>query len=91
MSERQVNFAQWEGKYVKVTPSSIDDFSDKGQIEEVTEWGLILRLQRRISWGEGRQDSRMVSEFRPWDSITAVRVLEPEEREEREERDDIAG
>jgi len=88
MAERQVNFAQWEGNYVQVSPSSIDDLSDTGQIEEVIEWGLVLRLQRRISWGEGRQDSRMVSEFRPWHSITAVRVLEPEEREE---RDDIAG
>jgi len=85
MSDPQAGFAQWEGKDVKVSPGARDDFSDSGKLEEVTEWGLVLHLRRLISWGEGGgQALRMVSEFRPWNSIMTVRVLEPEEQEDSE-------
>jgi hypothetical protein len=91
---RRVAFADWVGEAVVVFYPGGAIPADYGVLEEVNDWGLVLRHPRRISWpsahppdettgrpAPGEQDLRHVAEFRPWHMISGVRVLEPEERE----------
>jgi hypothetical protein len=86
MTDRR-GFAEWEGKAVQVYYTGGKTPADYGVLEEVNDWGLMLRLSsRRISWpgeveGGSYEDHRDVSEFRPWHMVSRVRVLEPEEKE----------
>jgi hypothetical protein len=90
MDEHGYEFEDWEGEAVQVSYPGGSIPADYGVLEEVNEWGLVLRSRRRLTWpdptageehGLGGQDVRLVSEFRPWHVISGVRVLEPEERE----------
>jgi hypothetical protein len=91
---RRVAFADWVGETVVVFFPGGAIPAEYGVLEEVNDWGLVLRHPRRISWpsadtpdettgrgARGGQDLRNVTEFRPWHMISSVRVLEPEERE----------
>jgi hypothetical protein len=91
---RRVVFADWVDEAVMVFYSGGSIPADYGILEEVNDWGLVLRHLRRISWssaappdeatgrlGAGGEDLRSVDVFRPWHMISGVRVLEPEERE----------
>jgi hypothetical protein len=90
MADRR-GFAEWEGNPVILNESG----SEVGLLEEVTDWGIVLdrpkgiRLSRKYEQGSrfdvittGHQVERQVSEFRPWHTISSIRLLEPEEREE---------
>jgi hypothetical protein len=89
MAERRVAFADWVGKAVAVESSSRHVVQTYGQLEEVNDWGLVLRHRTRVTWpsaespeeSHDHQDWREVSEFRPWHTVGGVRVLEPEEKE----------
>ena len=81
-------FAEWKGQPVMVSFPGGNIHRDYGVLEEVNEWGLVLRSNQRIVWrteaGEFTgHDVRQVPEFRPWQMISSVRMLEPEERKDR--------
>jgi hypothetical protein len=87
MADRR-GFAEWEGHPVMVFYTGGNIREDYGVLEEINEWGLVLRSYQRIVWGtpqeeSGGQDMRQVSQFRLWRMISSVRVLEREEREAR--------
>ncbi len=79
MTEGRAAFAEWVGHAVRVD-------GERARLEEVTEWGVVVRVERGITWGnpetgEGYgQAVRSVSEFRPWAKIDSIRRAEPEER-----------
>jgi hypothetical protein len=88
MSERRVVFADWIGQAVVVLYPGGMMPADYGVLEEVNDWGLVLRSTRTISWSTeesefgGQEDFvRSVLEFHPWHMVSRVRVLEPEEKE----------
>ncbi len=84
----QRGFAEWEGRPVMLNESD----SEVGLLEEVTNWGIILngtkaiRVPREHEKGAlydvhtAEQVERRVSEFRPWHTISSIRLLEPEEK-----------
>jgi hypothetical protein len=88
MANRPEVFADWEGEAARVFYPG-GDAPDVGVLEEVNDWGLVLRRGRWLSWSkkEGsrvQKDSefRHVAEFHPWHMVSGVRLLEPEEKEE---------
>jgi hypothetical protein len=81
-------FGNWVGEAVEVSSSGGRRIPGYGVLEEVNDWGLVLRHSRNIQWSStgssenyNQQDLRNVSEFLPWHTISGVRVLEPEEKE----------
>jgi hypothetical protein len=88
MPDRRVLFADWVGEAVELSSSGGKRIPEYGVLEEVNDWGLVLRHRRNIQWSStgssesyDQQDLRNVSEFLPWHTISGIRVLEPEERE----------
>jgi hypothetical protein len=92
MAEERVRFADWQGENVMV--NLVNGDAPVGVLEEVNDWGLVLRSEVGIWWtpdeppdDEGfirsKQVFRTVSEFYPWTMVGSVRVLEPDESVER--------
>jgi hypothetical protein len=88
MTDRRVPFADWVGEAVELSSSGGKRIPEYGVLDEVNDWGLVLRHRRNIQWSStgssenyDQQDLRIVPEFLPWHTISAIRVLEPEERE----------
>ncbi len=88
MAGEQKDFVHWKGEAVTVFYPGGQIYADYGTLEEVTDWGVVLRSRRSISWappgaveGQAERDVREVSEFRPWSVISGIRLLEPEEKE----------
>jgi hypothetical protein len=71
MTERR-EFLTWEGEAVQVFYPGGNIPADYGVLEEVNDWGLVLRSRRT--------ELREVSEFRPWHVVGGVRLLEEEQR-----------
>lgn len=83
-------FADWVGEVVRVHYGG-QQYPDYGHLEEVNEWGLVLRHNRNLSWPDREKtdeygneietyEQREVAELIPWRVIAGVRVLEPEEK-----------
>jgi hypothetical protein len=87
MAEGRMDFADWVGEAVMVFYPGGAGPAEYGVLEEVNDWGLVLRRDRWIHWAprgpdERREsDFRTVYEFHPWHIVNSVRVLEPEEQE----------
>jgi hypothetical protein len=81
----RVVFADWVGRPVEVRTVH-GEWPEYGVLEDVSDWGVVLRTRRTIAWGptdefgtSENQEDRQVADFRPWHMVVSVRVLEPEE------------
>jgi hypothetical protein len=91
MSEPRMDFADWVGQPVMLNGQ------DVGLLDEVNDFGIVIRAVYPIWWrtpesleGDGLEGEiyyrethveRVVSLFRPWHTISDIRVMESDERE----------
>jgi hypothetical protein len=91
MSERS-RFVDWVGETVLVNMTH--GGTPVGILEEVTDWGIVLRSDQELWWEPDQEPDeegytqmkhvvREVSEFYPWPMVVSVRVLEQDEAEGR--------
>ncbi len=94
MSEPSVHYGEWVGLPVMVNGA------DVGVLEEVNEWGIVLRTPYTAWWRTAELTPEMTEDvpedethysikeirrvspvFRPWQMVSEIRVLEPDEAE----------